>query len=166
MSHTEQISACVCSVERRGSQQCNILAILLCCSCIEAPLVTHKVHNVLLKKYGCQKNQAVISHSCTHYPGCGLIILGAQGIQSELQKALDEPQLFSTTWSSVATPAQVSAAQGLWSHSALILFSQYLIAICFILSLFLLCLGHPNPLATPDNQKLPAISHQIVKHST
>lgn len=53
MSQTEQISACVCSVERRGSQQCNILAILLCCSCIEAPLVTHKVHNVLLKKYGC-----------------------------------------------------------------------------------------------------------------
>lgn len=46
------------------------------------------------------------------YPGCGLIVLGVQGVQSELQKALDELQLFPIMWPSVTTPAQVSAAQG------------------------------------------------------
>lgn len=51
------------------------------------------------------ENKTALNHSWADYPGCALITLGTQGVQSELQKGLDGLQSFPIKLSSMATPA-------------------------------------------------------------
>lgn len=66
-----------------------------------------------------QEKKTALSHPPTDYLGWALIIVGAQAVQSELQKGLYELQPFPIAESSVATPTQVSAA---WSSTVLLFY--------------------------------------------